>query len=113
FVDPSKPVGRFRSADEAARWIAQGQQWRDFGARGWRRVVPSPVPRQILDREAGRRLLSTGAVVVMGGGGGVPMVRRASGALHGVEAVIDKDSAACLLAAELECDTLVIATDVP
>lgn len=112
FADPSKPVGRFRSADEAAAWQAQGQQWRDFGDRGWRRVVPSPTPRQSLDRVVGRQLLEAGTVVIMGGGGGIPMVRDADGSLRGVEAVIDKDTAACVLAAELGCDTLVIATDV-
>jgi carbamate kinase len=111
FAEPSKPVGRYRSAAEAAAMIALGQTWRDLGARGWRRVVASPRPIEVLDAGTGRRLLEAGTVVVLGGGGGVPMVRDGD-RLRGVEAVIDKDTAAALLARELDCDILVVATDV-
>jgi carbamate kinase len=111
FAAPSKPVGRYRPADEAARFAALGQTWHDFGTRGWRRVVASPRPVEVLDAGIGRTLLESGAVVVLGGGGGVPMVRDGD-RLRGVEAVIDKDTAAGLLAAALACDILVIATDV-
>ncbi len=111
FANPDKPVGRFRTMQEAAPLIAAGQQWRDFGERGWRRVVPSPQPVQILDAPTGRQLLDLGYLVILAGGGGIPVVRNDSG-LSGVEAVIDKDRAAAVLGPQLGADTLVIATDV-
>jgi len=112
FENPDKPVGRFRMKDEAQPLIDAGQQWRDFGDRGWRRVVPSPKPVRVLDASTGRQLLDLGYVVILSGGGGIPVVEQPSG-LAGVEAVIDKDRAAAILAAELGADVLVIATDVP
>ena len=112
FTRPSKPIGRYLSADEAKVLIDHGQTWEDRGARGWRRVVASPEPLEILDAPAARALLDAGYVVVCNGGGGVPMVRTADGDLVGVEAVIDKDLGAVVLAAALEADVLVIATDV-
>jgi carbamate kinase len=78
----------------------------------WRRVVPSPDPREIVELPAIRRLLADGVVVVAVGGGGVPVVRDRTGALHGVEAVIDKDLAAARLAVTLDADLLVLLTDV-
>jgi carbamate kinase len=111
FDAPSKPIGRYRTKAEAAPLIEHGQYWQDFGERGWRRVVASPEPLAILDGVIGKSLLDTGTVLIMAGGGGIPMVKRA-GALHGVEAVIDKDLTAALLGQYLFCDTLVIATDV-
>ena len=113
FDAPSKPIGRYRSADEAAAMIAHGQHWADLGERGWRRVVASPEPREILDAATGRDLLDAGVTIVLGGGGGVPVVRAVDGRLTGVEAVIDKDLSAAVLGPYLGCDTLVIATDVP
>ena len=112
FARPSKPIGRYLSADEAKVLVDHGQTWEDRGARGWRRVVASPEPLEILDAPAARALLDAGYVVVCNGGGGVPMVRTADGDLVGVEAVIDKDLGAVVLAAALEADVLVIATDV-
>jgi carbamate kinase len=111
FGAPSKPIGRYLTADQAAPLIAVGQQWRDFGDRGWRRVVASPEPLAILDGAVGKSLLDNGTVVVMAGGGGIPVVRRGE-SWHGVEAVIDKDLTAALLGHYLFCDTLIIATDV-
>ena len=111
FRSPSKPIGRYLPAGQAAPLIARGQHWQDFGDRGWRRVVASPEPLAILDGSVGKSLLDNGAVVVMAGGGGIPVVRRGT-SLHGVEAVIDKDLTAALLGQYLCCDTLVIATDV-
>ncbi|MDL4771048.1 MULTISPECIES: carbamate kinase [Thermomonosporaceae] len=111
FADPVKPVGRYFPADEARRSMALGQSWRSFGDRGWRRVVASPEPLEILDADAAALLLAAGHVVVAAGGGGVPVVRE-NGALRGVEAVVDKDLAAQLLARRLGAATLVIATDV-
>ena len=76
-------------------------------------MVPSPEPRQIVELPTVRRLLELGTVVVCAGGGGVPVVRGGDGRLRGVEAVIDKDLAASLLATDLDADSLVLLTDVP
>jgi carbamate kinase len=92
--------------------IEHGETWEDRGERGWRRVVPSPEPVEILDADPVVTLLRGGYVVVCAGGGGVPVVRGPDGRLEGVEAVIDKDLSAALLAQRLGLDTLVIATDV-
>jgi carbamate kinase len=129
FATPSKPIGRYLPADEAAVMIAHGQLWEDRGDRGWRRVVASPDPVECLDSHAATALLAAGYVVVCSGGGGIPVVaagKRAArdgaarggaatdGAdLRGTEAVIDKDLTAALLAATLDADRLIIATDVP
>jgi len=113
FESPTKPVGRFLPEAEAAKYRDGSQHWVDFGDKGWRRVVPSPEPIEIVDAPAARALMDAGFIVVAAGGGGVPVVRdQASGALRGVEAVIDKDLAAAILAHTLAADTLVIATDV-
>jgi carbamate kinase len=119
FQEPSKPVGRFLPREQAERSMAHGQVWEDRGARGWRRVVASPEPQRVVDVPAIEALLAAGFVVVCAGGGGVPVVddsddpAHPGGALRGVEAVIDKDLTAALLARELDAGTLVIATDVP
>jgi carbamate kinase len=112
FANPTKPIGRYLPAAEAAELIAHGQTWRDFGPRGWRRVVASPEPLACLDAGSAAALLAAGFVVVCAGGGGVPTVRDDSGELRGVEAVIDKDLSAAVLGRELDADTLIIATDV-
>src|SRR5919107_1726555 len=83
------------------------------GEKGWRRVVASPEPLEILDAPAVLALIRAGFVVVANGGGGIPHVRRPDGSLAGVEAVIDKDLGAALLARTVGADALVIATDVP
>ncbi|MEY9858451.1 carbamate kinase [Catenulispora sp. GAS73] len=113
FTNPTKPIGRYLPEDQAAAMIAHGQTWEDRGKRGWRRVVASPEPLEILDAPAATALLDAGYVVVACGGGGIPMTREAStGGLVGVEAVIDKDLSAVLLARAVGADQLVIATDV-
>ncbi len=112
FSKPSKPIGRYLSRDEAAALIDHGQQFEARGDRGWRRVVPSPEPREILDAGAVSTLVDAGYVVVANGGGGIPVVRDANGTLRGVEAVIDKDLGAALLAQAVGAERLVIATDV-
>ena len=115
--EPTKPIGRFVTADEAAAAMADdpAQVWRETstadGAR-WRRVVPSPEPIRSLEADTVRMLLDAGAVVIANGGGGVPMVEDDDGRLVGVDAVVDKDLAAALLAVELGADRLVILTDV-
>jgi carbamate kinase len=112
FTEPSKPIGRYLPRAEAAVMIDHGQTWQDRGERGWRRVVASPEPLECLDAAPARALLEAGYVVVCSGGGGVPTVRDPDGTLRGVEAVIDKDLTAAVLARQLEADLLVIATDV-
>jgi carbamate kinase len=115
FREPSKPVGRFLPREKAEVFIALGQIWEDRGEKGWRRVVASPEPRSVVDAPAIHALTAAGFVVVCAGGGGIPVVDdgQDSHALRGVEAVIDKDLTAAILAREVDADTLVIATDVP
>jgi carbamate kinase len=108
---PSKPIGRYLPQTEAWARIERGEHWEPSGAKGWRRVVPSPQPREILDGRAIEHLVGQGAVVIAAGGGGIPMVR-ADGPPHGVEAVLDKDRTAALLGEAVHADVLVIATDV-
>ncbi|WP_299958887.1 carbamate kinase [uncultured Modestobacter sp.] len=115
FRTPTKPVGRHLPRERAQHFIDLGQVWEDRGERGWRRVVASPEPLSVVDVPAISALSAAGFVVVCAGGGGVPVVDdgRDGAALRGVEAVIDKDLTAALLARELDAGTLVIATDVP
>jgi carbamate kinase len=108
---PTKPIGRFVPAAEAAERIAAGEAWEDRGERGWRRVVASPQPQEILDRGTIAALMAEEAIVVAAGGGGIPMVRDAGG-LRGVEAVLDKDLTGALLARTVGADCFLIATDV-
>jgi carbamate kinase len=108
---PTKPIGRYVSEDEAAERIAAGEVWEERGSKGWRRMVPSPRPLDILDRATIVALIEDGAIVVACGGGGIPMVRE-DGVLRGVEAVLDKDLTAALLARTVGADVLLIATDV-
>jgi carbamate kinase len=112
FDHPTKPIGRFLPAADAAVLMEHGETWEDRGAKGWRRMVASPEPLEILDADAVRALVDAGFVVVANGGGGIPVVRDADG-LRGVEAVIDKDLGAALLARTVDADVLVVATDVP
>ena len=112
FTHPSKPIGRYLSREQAQTLIDHGQIWQDRGEKGWRRVVASPEPLEVLDVGAVATLLQAGYVVCAAGGGGIPVVRDADGSIRGVEAVIDKDLTAALLARTLHADVLVIATDV-
>jgi carbamate kinase len=113
FRNPTKPIGPFY--DEAkAKLHEQEQGWAvaEDAGRGWRRVVPSPFPRQIVELEAIRTLLHRGFVVIGVGGGGIPVVRNEEGSLRGVEAVIDKDYASSLLASGIKADLFLISTAV-
>jgi carbamate kinase len=112
FVNPSKPIGRYLDEDEAKVMMEHGQHYVEVPGRGWRRVVASPEPLSCLDGPAADLLLGQGYVVICSGGGGIPTVRRADGSLAGVEAVIDKDLTAALVAEQIAADLLVIATDV-
>jgi len=113
FAAPSKPIGRYLSQAEAAVMVGHGQHWQDRGERGWRRVVASPEPVRCLDAAAVLALLDAGFAVVCSGGGGIPVVADGGASSYrGVEAVIDKDLTAALLAGTVAADRLVIATDV-
>src|SRR5581483_10851771 len=108
---PSKPIGPFYSRDDAEERKRQfGWAIVEDAARGYRRVVPSPAPIEIVELEVIRELVNDGALVIACGGGGIPVVR-SEGGLKGVEAVIDKDRASALLAASLCADMFVISTD--
>ncbi|MEO6999157.1 MAG: carbamate kinase [Terracoccus sp.] len=113
FTHPTKPIGRYLPREQAQNLIEHGERWEDRGEHGWRRVVASPEPVEVLETHTLLTLLNAGYVVVAAGGGGIPVVRSANGDLHGVEAVIDKDLTAALLARAVAADVLVIATDVP
>ncbi|WP_155056087.1 carbamate kinase [Streptomyces blattellae] len=114
FSRPTKFVGQVYPRD-AARKLARRRGWRiTHDATGWRRVVPSPSPERIVETDTIHDLLETGTLVICAGGGGVPVTADAdTGALNGVEAVIDKDLTAALLAEDLRADFLLILTDVP
>ncbi|WP_417543332.1 carbamate kinase [Marinobacter sp.] len=112
FAKPTKFIGPVYSKAEAeARAAAAG--WR-IAADGdkWRRVVPSPVPKEIPDIHVLKLLLDQNVIVICTGGGGIPVLRRNDGSMTGVEAVIDKDAASALLARELGADALLLLTDV-
>ncbi len=113
FADPSKPIGSFM--DEAAatrRRDEEGWSVREDAGRGWRRVVASPLPKQIVEEPTIAALLEAGTVVVAVGGGGIPVVAGDDGHLKGTAAVIDKDRASSLLASNIEADLLLISTAV-
>ena len=128
FTNPSKPVGPFYTDRRAQRLIAEkGYEMKEVGPAGWRRVVPSPEPRGIVERDAIVRLIGDGAIVISCGGGGIPVRRFGlqnseenrrceqgsdGGAYTGVEAVIDKDLAGQRLATEVGAGTFLILTDV-
>ncbi|MGJ3238207.1 MAG: carbamate kinase [Anaerolineae bacterium] len=113
FENPTKPIGGFMTEAQARQHQEQdGWQVMDDAGRGWRRVVPSPMPRAIQEINAIQALMLSGYVVIAGGGGGIPVVRTEVGSLRGVEAVIDKDRASSLLAQQLRADLLLISTGV-
>jgi len=113
FANPTKFVGEVYGEDEA-RALADRYGWQvKPDGDHWRRVVPSPRPREIIETKLIDHLLDESIIVCCAGGGGVPVVRTSTGDLRGVEAVIDKDLGAALLADTVGADVLVIATDVP
>jgi carbamate kinase len=113
FRRPTKPIGPFYT-QERARTLAREKGWMvvEDAGRGYRRVVPSPRPLEIVEIDAIRKLVGEGMIVIAAGGGGIPVSRQWDGSLHGVEAVIDKDLASSLLARVLGVETLVIVTGV-
>lgn len=113
FRNPSKPIGPFyNEADAKEHETKDGWAVKEDAGRGWRRVVPSPKPLQIIEEPVIRELLRRNIVVIAVGGGGIPVVRKRGGVLKGCAAVIDKDAASALLASRLGADVLVISTGV-
>lgn len=113
FQNPTKPIGPFFSAERAEE-LAQVHGWivRADSGRGHRRIVPSPLPRTMLESEAIASLLESGHVVLAAGGGGIPVVARGDGTFVGVDAVIDKDFAAARVAAAVKADAMLLITGV-
>lgn len=113
FAKPTKPVGPFYDAAHAKKRIAAGETWIEDAGRGWRKVVPSPDPKEIVEIRPISALVESNALVICVGGGGVPVVREEDGRLRGVEAVIDKDLGGQRLATSLRADVFAVLTDVP
>jgi len=113
FKNPSKPIGPFLS-EEDAEHHRKNDGWtvKEDAGRGWRRVVPSPKPLEVVEERVIARLLDEDVIVIAVGGGGVPVIRKENGDLQGIAAVIDKDAASSLLACRLKADLFVISTGV-
>ena len=113
FANPTKPIGPFMSEAEA-RQHEKDDGWAiaEDAGRGWRRLVPSPKPLQIVELETIRKLLDSGTLVVAAGGGGIPVIYKPDGSLRPRPAVIDKDASSCLLACELGASVFILSTDV-
>ena len=112
FRHPTKPVGSFYTRDQAEKMAAnKGLTFVEDAGRGYRRVVPSPIPQRIVELKVVEQLVQAGDVVITVGGGGIPVAETEQG-LRGVSAVIDKDRASALLARELHADRLIILTAV-
>ena len=114
FSNPTKPIGVFYQTETEARQAANGRNFtfKEDAGRGWRRVVPSPKPQRIVEEYAVKAMIDAGVTVITGGGGGVPVVETVSDGLEGVEAVIDKDFTAAVVADAIDAEALVILTAV-
>jgi carbamate kinase len=113
FKEPSKPIGSFMDEAEARRRQKE-LDWsvKEDAGRGWRRVVASPLPNEVVELEAVNALIQAGTIVITVGGGGIPVIRKPDGELQGVAAVIDKDFASSLLARLIHADMFLISTAV-
>lgn len=112
-LPPTKPIGSFMKEDEAKQLAGQwGWTVAEDAGRGWRRMVPSPFPRKILEIETIRTLINAGVVTITAGGGGIPVIDEGNGQYTGVTGAVDKDYAASLLAQELKTDLFVVSTAV-
>lgn len=113
FNNPTKPIGSFMTEEDAKkRRDRDGWQVKEDAGRGWRRVIASPMPLEILEKRSIKTLLDAGEIVIACGGGGIPVAKNAQGEYVGVEAVIDKDLASALLALAIGADYFVILTGV-
>ncbi len=113
FKNPSKPIGSFMDETEAKR-REKDMSWTvvEDAGRGWRRVVASPLPKEIVEIDAIKALIAAGVIVISTGGGGIPVIRNTAGDLEGVAAVIDKDFGSSLLASNVGAELFVISTAV-
>ncbi|WP_088085319.1 carbamate kinase [Bacillus sp. OV166] len=114
FKNPTKPVGAFFTLEQAEEMKKEHPDWSfiEDSGRGYRRVVPSPKPINIVEKDAIKTLIEAGFVVIAVGGGGIPVVRNNNNAFEGIDAVIDKDFATSLLAEQVQAETLIITTGV-
>lgn len=112
FANPTKPIGPFYTAEEKEKYEKLGWVMIEDAGRGYRRVVPSPFPKEIVESDIIKRLIYSGYIVIGVGGGGIPVVKNSKGELEGVKAVIDKDFASSLLATSIDADLFLISTDV-
>jgi len=113
FEHPTKPIGSFMSEEQArVKMETEGWTMVEDAGRGWRRVVPSPIPQRIVEADAIQSLIKAGFVVIGVGGGGIPVLETPSGELVGVEAVIDKDFGSSILASMIQADLFLISTAV-
>ena len=112
FSTPTKPIGLFYSQKDAD-FLKKTHDWilQEDAGRGYRRVVPSPIPLEIVEKKVFHEILELGFIAIGAGGGGIPVIREGNGDLKGVEAVIDKDKASALLANEIGIDTLILLTE--
>jgi len=114
FQNPSKPIGRFYTKEQAEKFNKEGKgPYKDDAGRGYRLFVASPQPLEIVEKEEILRLAETGTLVYGVGGGGIPVIRKEDGTLEGAMAVIDKDRASAVLATQIGAKILMILTDVP
>ena len=114
FFSPDKPIGPFYNSKAEAMSAADGQAYtfHEDSGRGWRRVVPSPTPVAIVETDAIKALINAGMILIVAGGGGIPVIKHTDNSHQGIEAVIDKDSSAALIAEILGADQFIILTTV-
>ena len=113
FKNPTKPVGSFYTEEEAKELITKkGYTMKEDSGRGWRRVVPSPMPKAIVEEKVVKKLLESGFIVITVGGGGIPVIEKKDGSLEGIAAVIDKDLATEKIAELIDADEILILTSV-
>lgn len=115
FTKPTKPIGSFFTPEQAEKLQKSNPDWvlvNDSG-RGYRRVVASPQPQEIVEKDVISKLVREGYCMIAVGGGGIPVIRQGDGSFKGVDAVIDKDFASSLLAVQINADELIISTGVP
>ena len=111
--NPTKPVGPFYTEEQAKKIMIE-KKWNmvEDAGRGWRRVVPSPIPQTVVEKNIIKKLVDEGIIVITVGGGGIPVYYEEDGTLEGIDAVIDKDYATAVMALEIGAKTLVISTGV-
>lgn len=113
FQNPTKPIGSFYSEADAAKFMLEkNETWIEDSGRGWRKVVPSPQPRRLVEEKTIKKLVESSCLVIASGGGGIPVIENPDGGYRGIEAVIDKDLAGALLAEIVDAELFIILTDV-